>query len=161
MKSLLAILAFVIFTDVNAQDATTDSSFFPKAVGFVNDFDSIFTNEEKSTFYAIIKQHELLTTNQIAIITIRHLPDSINIDSYATRLFNYWGIGTKEKNNGVLILLCRSCRSVVIRNGYGIEKLISDSETKLIVQKMLPYFKETDYYSGVLTGLQELVKKLQ
>jgi len=50
---------------------------------------------------------------------------------------------------------------VVIRNGYGIEKQISDAETKIIVNKMIPYFKVEQYYSGILAGLQELIKKLQ
>jgi len=103
----------------------------------------------------------MLKTNQIVIVTIKRLPGSFDLDEYATQLFNFWGIGTKLKNNGVLMLLCKSCRKVVIRNGYGIEKQISDAETKIIVNKMIPYFKVEQYYSGILAGLQELIKKLQ
>jgi uncharacterized protein len=74
---------------------------------------------------------------------------------------NTWGVGVKGKDNGILIGISNGYRRMRIQNGYGIEKIISDEETKEIIDKyFIPYFKNGDYYSGTLTGLTRLIALL-
>jgi uncharacterized protein len=79
------------------------------------------------------------------------------IEDYATGLFRKWGIGSKEKNNGVLILIAyknpSSLKKSRIEVGYGLEGALPDAKTGRIQDDyMIPYFKDGDYSSGILNG---------
>lgn len=77
------------------------------------------------------------------------------------RLANTWGVGKKEKNNGVTICISKGYRRMRICNGYGIEKVLSDAETKAIVDRdFIPSFKAGDYYKGTLMGLEAIMARL-
>lgn len=81
--------------------------------------------------------------------------DSDDIDSYATELFNSWGMGKSDKNNGVLILVAKDMRRGVIRTGYGAEGVLPDITSGRILRNvMFPRFKEGDYEGGMLAGVQ-------
>jgi uncharacterized protein len=136
---------------------------YPTAIGFVNDFARLFTNEQIHRLDSIIIQHEKATTNQIAIVTFDTIPiEKTEFDDFTLALANYWGVGQKEKNNGVLIALCTTMKKIQIQNGRGVEKIISDSTTKKIIdEEMLLPFKQENYYQSSLQGLTAIIKKLQ
>ena len=80
-----------------------------------------------------------------------------DIDDFATELFNTWGIGKKDVNNGIVILVAKDRRRGVIRTGYGAEGLLPDVICKRILRDtMTPYFKEGDYEGGMLAGVSEV-----
>jgi len=73
-----------------------------------------------------------------------------------------WGVGKKYKDNGILIAISKGYRQIRIQNGNGIEKIITDDETKEIIDKyFIPDFKKGKYYDGTLKGLIELIKLLK
>lgn len=85
--------------------------------------------------------------------------DSDDIDSYATELFNGWGIGKGDKNNGVLILVAKDMRRGVIRTGYGAEGVLPDIISGRVLHNvMFPRFKEGDYEGGMLAGVEAVHK---
>jgi uncharacterized protein len=134
----------------------------PKPIGFTNDFALLFTKNQIKYLDKKIKAYENKTSIEIAIVTI----DSIgltkeNLNDFATQLLNEWGIGKKYKNNGMLILVSPHLRTLRITNGYGIEKVLTDKETKQIIDKFfIPYFKKNEYYRGVLSGLNKIFQIL-
>lgn len=80
---------------------------------------------------------------------------------FATNLFNTWGIGSKETNNGLLILLLTADgeREVVFETGYGTEQILTDGFCKLIqTKKMIPFLKEGEYGEGLIAGVEEVEK---
>ena len=80
--------------------------------------------------------------------------DGEEINDFATRLFTHWGIGKKEKDNGVLMLISTGDRKAVIRTGYGAEGVLPDViASNIIRHDMAPYFREGDYDGGVLAAL--------
>lgn len=82
---------------------------------------------------------------------------------FATELFNTWGIGDKETNNGLLILLLTADgeREVVFETGYGVEEKLTDGMCKLIqTNKMIPFLKEGEYGEGLIAGVEEVEKVL-
>ncbi|MGB4654677.1 MAG: TPM domain-containing protein [Bacteroidales bacterium] len=82
---------------------------------------------------------------------------------FATELFNTWGIGKKETNNGLLILLLTADgeREIVFETGLGTEQVLTDGLCKLIqTKKMVPYLKTSDYGEGLIVGLEEIEKVL-
>lgn len=84
-----------------------------------------------------------------------------SLEALTQRIGNVWGVGQKETNNGVVIGICPEYRRMTIRNGYGIEKILSNKETKEIIDKyFIPEFKEGKYFEGTITGLEELFQIL-
>ena len=80
-----------------------------------------------------------------------------DVDDFATNLFNTWGVGKKDVNNGVVILVAKDRRRAVIRTGYGDEGLLPDVICKRILRDvMTPCFKEGDYEGGMLAGVSEV-----
>jgi|ERR1035437_7132437 uncharacterized protein len=100
---------------------------------------------------------------QLAIVTLDTFCISKdNFYDLSLHIANYWGVGTKDKNNGILISICKGYRLMKINNGYGIEKFISDEDTKTIIDNyFIPSFKNGNYYQGTLTGLTEYIKLIK
>lgn len=133
---------------------------FPKSVGYVNDFENIFTPKQRMKLDTIIKAYEIETSNEIAVVTIDSIAPYENIKDFATDLANAWGIGKAGKDNGLLILLSKSRREIQISTGFGTEKVLSDEICKNIIdQTIIPEFKHGNYYEGIEKGLLVLMEK--
>ena len=140
----------------------TENINFPKSIGYINDFENILTDQEEKELTAIVKEHELKTTDQIAIVTLTNIEPYDNIDDYSFDLANYWGVGQKDKNNGILIALGKNLRAIRIQNGIGIEKRLTDTETKKIIDEvMVPEFKENNYFIGLKKGVVAITEELK
>ena len=88
--------------------------------------------------------------------------NKIEFDNYTLGLYNYWDVGKKDKKNGILIGISKSLRKIRIQNGYGIEKILSDSETKVIVDKsFIPNFKKDLFFEGTFEGVLKLMEKVE
>lgn len=135
----------------------------PKPVGYVNDYENIYTDREEEVLDSLIKEFEDRTTIQIAIITIdSSMTTEDSLDALTLRFGNAWGVGQKGKNNGVVIGISQGYRRIRIQNGYGIEKFLSDNETKQIIDSaFIPNFRKAKYYEGTFNGLVELMNILQ
>ncbi|WP_420572248.1 TPM domain-containing protein [Kordia sp.] len=134
---------------------------FPIPVGLVNDFDNILSEEQETTLFNLVKQHEAETSNQIAIVTLTSIQDYSGLEEYSLDLANHWGIGQKDINNGVLIAVYMKDRRVWIHNGDGIMDKLTDDETLNILKKtIVPEFKKNDFYSGFQKGIKAIIDEL-
>lgn len=82
---------------------------------------------------------------------------------FANELFNTWGIGKKETDRGLLILLITNedNREITFEVGYGLEGELTDGLCKLIQKRrMIPPMKEGRYGEGLLAGVEEVRKVL-
>ncbi len=71
---------------------------------------------------------------------------------FSLDLFNTWGIGDKEKNRGVLVFMSMEYHDIQIRTGGGVEGLLPDAICSDIIQEMIPYFREGNYFQGLVEG---------
>jgi uncharacterized protein len=135
----------------------------PEPFGYVNDFENLFTHNERQTLDSLLQDFDKRTTIQIAVITIdTAMTTKDSLDAFTLKLANSWGVGQKDKNNGVVVGISRAYRKMRIQNGYGIEKILTDAETKRIIDTaFVPGFRDADYFRGTLTGLQSLMKILE
>jgi len=136
---------------------------FPAPTGYVNDYEGLFTIAEKDTLAGMIAQFEKATTIQIAVVTFdSSMTTPLGLDSLTRKIANAWGIGQKGKNNGIVIGLSKQYRKMRIENGRGVAEILSDAETKQVIDEdFLPLFKQGRYYDGMKTGLLTLMKKLR
>ncbi|MDE6378152.1 MAG: TPM domain-containing protein, partial [Duncaniella sp.] len=80
---------------------------------------------------------------------------------FATELFEKWGIGKGDNDNGVLFLVSRDDREAHIRTGYGVEGALPDIiASRILNDKVYPYFRQGDYDSGVIAGTEAITKVL-
>ncbi|RPD91788.1 TPM domain-containing protein [Aureibaculum marinum] len=130
-----------------------DNSF-----SFISDFSKVFTDNQKASLNLKLAKFEQKTTNEIAIFTL----DSIvgDVVSNATYLANQIGVGKKDKDNGLLILLVKPMKKVSIATGKGTMLILTDSICKTIIDKqMIPEFKNENYYTGINNAVDEIIKR--
>ncbi|MGH1386279.1 TPM domain-containing protein [Kordia sp.] len=143
------------------QDRKFTSTVFPKPVGFINDFDAVFSEKEEANLLKLVKKHQAETSNQIAVVTINDMANYVAIEKYSLDLANYWGVGLKGKDNGVLITIHVKNRKLWIQNGDGITSKLTDAETKHIIDTQItPFYKKDDYYGGTYKGIEHIIKEL-
>lgn len=97
------------------------------------------------------------TSAEVVAVVVNDLDEDHDIDDYATRLFEQWGIGKKDKSNGMLVVVAINDRSAVIRTGYGMEGVVPDVvASRILRNEMFPRFREGDYDGGLVATLSAL-----
>ncbi|MDD2475749.1 MAG: TPM domain-containing protein [Dysgonamonadaceae bacterium] len=130
----------------------------------VNDFANIFSDVEKQTLESKLRIYNDTTSTQIYVVTVTDL-DGYAASDYSFRLGEKWQIGQKTKDNGAVILVKpkvgNSRGEAFIAVGYGLEARINDAYAGRIVRnRMIPYFKNDDYFSGVNIAIDTMIKRL-
>lgn len=145
MKKFL--LLFFLFAGLQA---VYSQKIEPKPVPpvAVNDFGNMLAPFQRQALEQKIRNYNDSTSSAIVIVTVDDL-QGYDIAEVALKYLRDWGIGTKDKNNGVLILVSKSDRKARIETGYGMEGVLPDILAKQIIDdRMIPFFKQNDYYRG-------------
>jgi uncharacterized protein len=132
----------------------------PTPYKYVNDYVGVLDSETVEKIVAVGKELEKKTTAQVVVVVVPSL-SGLTVEEYANRLFREWGIGQKEKNNGVLLLVAMSDRKVRIEVGYGLEGAIPDGKAgRILDEYVIPYFKEGEYDKGIYYGYLAIAKEV-
>ena len=148
-------------SELSTTENTIETSIkYPDQTGFVNDFAGIFTEEEKTQMESFITDFEKNTTAEIVVVTINSL-EGLTIEQYTYELFNSWGIGKKDINNGILLLMAIQEQKLRIEVGLGLESVITnDMAKKIIDETIIPYFRESKYGQGAYEGVKAIAEKI-
>ncbi|TSD02640.1 MAG: uncharacterized protein Athens071416_576 [Parcubacteria group bacterium Athens0714_16] len=131
-----------------------------KPSSFVSDYAEILKPEEKLVLESKLSEFEKQTTNEIAVVTIKSL-DGNTIENIAQEIFTQWGIGKKDKNNGVLLLISLEDRQTRIQTGYGVEPYLTDIGTSYIQSDVIAgEFKFGAYFSGINRAVDKMIEAL-
>ena len=135
----------------------------PKPLNWTNDYEKIFSDDEEAKLNQIIADFEKETTVEIAIVTIDTFKVSREkFNDLSLHIARTWGVGKKEKSNGILIAVSKGYRQIRIQNGDGITLVLSDEETAEILQnQFFPYFKKDEYFEGTQAGLLKIMELLK
>jgi uncharacterized protein len=128
---------------------------FLPAKGWVSDFSNVIDTDTEKSLTALCVESDRKTHAQIAVVTVESLGGT-PIESYALALFNEWGIGHKEDNRGILILLATSDHQWRIQTGRGLETLLPNARVGEIGEKMTPDLRERRYSKAVLRTAREI-----
>lgn len=143
MKKLTILLLFLFPSIVLAYTSPGSPQ------GYVSDFANVLSTEGKQKIEDLLTNYEKNSGNQLAVAIIPELKDE-TIETYATKLYQEWGIGQKGKDNGALFLISIKDRATRIEVGYGLEGELTDVESKqILVNVVPPYFRANDYDGGV------------
>lgn len=132
---------------------------------FVSDPENAISLDDTRTLNAIMQQIKDSLHTQCAVVILPAIDVSYtSAKEFATELFEAWGIGDRETNQGLLIVLItgEGEREVAFETGYGLEDKLPDGVCKLIqTNKMLPHFKEGDFGAGLIAGVTEVERVLK
>ncbi len=152
--SLLLLLLFPLF--VKAQ-ITLYGRFPTKPVNYVTDQAGVLSQNEEDRLNAKLRNFEDSTSNQLFIYIAESLRAN-DLEDFSREIFNKWGIGQKDKNNGILIAIFIDDRQYRIQIGYGLEAALPSSLTLRIQdENMRPHFKGKNYYAGIDAGVDQLI----
>ena len=148
---LVVILLILLTVNVNAVVSPTNDFY-------VNDYADVLSSETEQYIINTNVNLQEQTGAQVVVVTITSL-DGKSIEEYATELFRNFGIGDKEKNNGVLLLCTTGEREFRIEVGYGLEGALPDGKTGRIQdQYIIPYLKQDNYNDGILNGYNAVLE---
>lgn len=107
------------------------------------------------------QQIESVTGAEYAIVVVNDYFGDSDFD-FAFALFNKWGIGKKNANNGLLLFISKNTREYRFISGYGLESIFPDAYLKRVGEKFLvPNFRNGDYDTGVLEASAFITKILE
>lgn len=155
-KTLFAIVYFLFLQNILFAEPN-----FPELTSRVIDKAQILSQNEEKNLSSILEEHEKESSNQIVIVTINSL-DGYDIADYGYQLGRYWGIGQKDKNNGVLLIVSMTEKKIRIEVGYGLEGVLSDKTAHEIINYIIkPKFKQGDFYNGIYSGTNTIIKAIK
>ena len=131
---------------------------YPALIGRVSDHAHVLSSNQVEQLTAILSAYEKRTTTQIAVFTVESIRPATNIAVYGTALANHYGIGTREKNNGIVFLVATKDREMRLAVGLGLEKAIPDSVAATIINdRVRPLFKQGRMYDGIVVCVQAVI----
>lgn len=149
----LAALSLWPLSPATAQD-------FPKLTGRVTDAAQIIPAEVEARLTEKLEALENQSQRQLVVATVPDL-QGYDIADYGYRLGREWGIGSAERNDGALLIVAPNDRKVRIEVGYGLEPVLTDGLSFLIIdQQIIPRFKQGDMPGGIEAGTDAIVRQL-
>lgn len=153
-RRLVILLALCL--SVAASAAPT----FPPLSGRVVDEANMLSPDAERRIVLLSEAHEKVSTNQVVVATFKDL-QGYSIEEFGYQLGRVWGIGQKDKNNGVLLIVANAERKVRIEVGYGLEAELTDAIASNIINVVItPSFKRAQFDQGVIAGTQAIIAAL-
>jgi uncharacterized protein len=160
MRRVIALLAATLaalmltLSPARAED-------FPKLTGRVVDDAHLLQPADVTTIEAKLAGLEAQSRRQIVVATVPTLGGD-DIDDYANKLFRAWGIGDKQRNDGLLLLIAPTEHKVRIEVGPGLEGIVTDAVSSIIIRHDLtPRFKANDFAGGINAATDALITQLR
>lgn len=142
--------AFILFSVCGCSAAKKELK--PTDSFFVNDFAGAITQEDEQYILntgASLAKNEKTFGAQVVVVTVKTV-NGADMADYALNLGRSWGVGNKEKNNGIVILLATEDRKIEMAVGYGLEGAMPDSKAgRFLDAYAIPYLKQNDFSKGL------------
>ncbi|MFW9260847.1 TPM domain-containing protein [Nostoc sp. CALU 546] len=130
--------------------------------GWVTDMAGILNDETEAQINQMVSELEAKKGMEMAVVTVPETSSAASPKTFASELFNFWGIGKKRQGNGVLVLISVGDRRVEIETGYGVEAILPDAKVGNIIDtQIIPHFKKGDFAGGTLAGTKALIVVLK
>ena len=158
MKKLFVfMLAMLCFCQVAFADEISNPA--PQTDIYLNDGANMLSADAKDQLLTASKDLYEQTGAQFVIVTVPNL-NGQSIEEYSNDLFNNWGIGDKDRNNGVLLLISKDDKKFRIEVGSGLEGTLTDAYCNNELSILKDNFKKGDFDTGVLTVSKDICSSI-
>lgn len=153
-KIIFTFLTFVLFI-INVEALVDPTSNF-----YVNDYANILSEETENEIQSMSVQLSYTDGTQMVVVTVEDL-EGLSVEEYANQLFNKFGIGEADSDNGLLILVSRDDRKIRVEVGYGLEGVINDGKAgRYLDAYAVPYLKNNEWDKGIFNVYNALYKEI-
>ena len=130
----------------------------PPLTGRVTDQTATLTTEQKAALEQTLQTFEARKGSQIAVLFVpTTAPETI--EQYALRVAEQWKLGRKKVDDGAVLVVAKTDRTLRIEVGYGLEGALNDATSKRIISEIItPRFKQGDFYGGISTGIDQMIR---
>lgn len=126
---------------------------------YVSNPDGVISPATEAELNALLARAWQQSSTEIAVVAVDDIDTPHDIDRFATDLFEKWGIGKSDNDNGVLILVARDSRHAVIRTGQGMEGALPDILAgRILRNEVFPRFREGDYDGGIRAATETVAR---
>jgi uncharacterized protein len=158
IRRLPAIAGLLALILVLAQAVRAEDPKKLQYSGYVNDFAGVLSDDAKARLTALCEEVDHKANAQIAVVTVRSL-EGQPIDQFSIDLATHWGVGPKQKDRGILILLAPNDHKYRIEVGYGLEGILPDGKVGGFGREIVPLLRQNDY-SGALLLLSSRIAQV-
>jgi len=165
MKRFSLYIVFIVFVVIAAAAKTYSVADVPNvhlqdSTQFVSNPDGILSEEAVAQINAAMRDIRRTSSAEVVVVVVDDIEGG-DIDGFATELFETWGLGKSDKDNGLLLLVAKDLRRAAIRPGYGLEGVLPDITCgRILREQMFPRFKDGDYDGGLLAASRTIEKIL-
>ena len=155
----LLLIAFVLVFAFSSQAAEVIP---PKPPRYFNDYAGVVSKEAAQRFNEQLAQFERETSDQVVVAVFPKMQSDSDIADYTQRVAQAWGVGQKERRNGVVLFVFIQDRKMFIQVGYGLEGALPDITAFDITDSHIkPLFRTGNYESGIATGIDLICKAIR
>jgi uncharacterized protein len=163
LKSGILFLLLLILFSVASQTYTVDkipNDHLNDKYDFVSNPDGIISYQAEQRLNDMLVAIQDEATAEVAVVLLKSIGDA-DIDLFGTELFTQWGIGKRQKDNGLLFLLVEDQRQMIFRTGYGLEGVLPDIILSRIIRNdIAPLMKQSNYDQAILAGITKIKEYL-
>ena len=148
--------------DHEPQESTSGGPYPDALAGYVSDHAELLSEEREEEIEGWLWQLEEETGVEIAVVTIfsiQRYPGTANasIETFATGLFDQYGVGNLPENNGILLLVAVADRKARIELGAGYGRSRDADATRIMQDVIVPEFKRGQYEEGITEGVESVM----
>ncbi|MDV3351912.1 TPM domain-containing protein [Leptothoe sp. ISB3NOV94-8A] len=157
-------IATILFSHLSVLPSWAQTGYPTASDPYLNDYAQLMRPEDAISIRQSLANLEANHGIEATVVTLNSIQDygtgDSTIESFATNLFNTWGIGDAEKNNGILTLVAVNDRKVRIEVGSGYGTSLDSAMKSVIDEYMVPRFKQDDYSGGILQGTEAIIRRV-
>lgn len=160
MRRLAALLALLLALVSSVQVLAAGAQLPARPEGPVADYAKVLTTADAALLDAKLRDYNRATGRAIIVATVPSLGGE-EIEPYAQRLAESWGIGGEKSENGVLLLVAPGERKLRIHTARGVQERMTDIMSgRIIRDTMVPRFKAGDMSGGIVAGVDAIIAQL-
>jgi uncharacterized protein len=134
----------------------------PKPDRYFNDYADVVSKEAALRFNEELAQFERETSDQVVVAIFPKMQSDSDIADYTQRVAQAWGVGQKERRNGVVLFVFVQDRKMFIQVGYGLEGALPDITAFDITEyRIKPHFRNSDYEGGLAEGINSILQAIR
>jgi uncharacterized protein len=158
-NAIQLVVAISILFAIGAQGAEVIP---PKPDRYFNDYAGVVSKDAAHRFNEQLAQFERETSDQVVVAVFPKMQSDSDVADYTQRVAQAWGVGQKERRNGVVLFVFTNDRQMFIQVGYGLEGALPDITAFDITEYHIkPYFRVGDYEGGLATGIDLICKAIR
>lgn len=162
MRRGLRVMAWLVLLALPFAAAAQD--YPPPGSDTVNDWAEVLPPEAEARIAASLRAARQETGVQVVLVTMARIADhggaGQRLESYAKGLFNAWGVGDGQRNDGILVLVATEDRAMRIALGAGYDPVWDNAAQAAIDRGFLPGFRAGRMGAGIETGMDEVIARI-